>query len=88
MGSRRKFARRFAEGIGKLVGNAKGDCREEDRRTYHKIAGGCRSMRGNLGDDQLLTVGKLPGTVGSDLHPKKIDSGCRCASRRRTRKWT
>ncbi|RZS24575.1 hypothetical protein BHM03_00057654 [Ensete ventricosum] len=23
-----------------------------------------------------------------DLHPKKISSGCRCASRRRTRKWT
>ncbi|RZR74589.1 hypothetical protein BHM03_00038952, partial [Ensete ventricosum] len=22
------------------------------------------------------------------LHPKKIDSGCRCASRRRTREWT
>ncbi|RWW09876.1 hypothetical protein GW17_00026611 [Ensete ventricosum] len=56
MGSRRKFARRFAEGIGKLVGNAKGDCREEDRRTYHKIAGGCRSMRGcqrvNYPDDR------------------------------------
>ncbi|RZR88806.1 hypothetical protein BHM03_00016441 [Ensete ventricosum] len=23
-----------------------------------------------------------------DLHPKKIGSGCRCASRMRTRKWT
>ncbi|RRT61847.1 hypothetical protein B296_00038359 [Ensete ventricosum] len=46
MGSCRKFDRRFAEGIGKLVGNAKGDCREEDRRTNRKIAGGCRSMRG------------------------------------------
>ncbi|RWV90071.1 hypothetical protein BHE74_00049600 [Ensete ventricosum] len=23
-----------------------------------------------------------------DLHPKKISSGCRCASRKRTRKWT
>ncbi|RRT66704.1 hypothetical protein B296_00021184 [Ensete ventricosum] len=45
VGSRRKFARRFTEGIGKLVGNAKGDRREEDRRTYRKIAGGCRSMR-------------------------------------------
>ncbi|RRT32617.1 hypothetical protein B296_00046858 [Ensete ventricosum] len=44
MGSRRKFARRFAEGIGKLTGNVKGDCREEDRRTCHKIARGCRSM--------------------------------------------
>ncbi|RZR73545.1 hypothetical protein BHM03_00025433 [Ensete ventricosum] len=45
MGSRRKFARRFAEGIGKLAGNAKGDRRKKDRKTYRKIAGGCRSMR-------------------------------------------
>ncbi|RRT46986.1 hypothetical protein B296_00052519 [Ensete ventricosum] len=44
MGSRRKFARRFAEGIGKLTRNAKGDRRKEDRRTCHKITGGCRSM--------------------------------------------
>ncbi|RWW56672.1 hypothetical protein BHE74_00036587 [Ensete ventricosum] len=45
VGSRRKFARRFVEGIGKLAGNVKGDRRKEDRRTCHKIAGGCRSMR-------------------------------------------
>ncbi|RZS10039.1 hypothetical protein BHM03_00041183 [Ensete ventricosum] len=45
VGSCRKFARRFAEGIKKLARNAKGDHREEDRMTYHKIAGGCRSMR-------------------------------------------
>ncbi|RZR89928.1 hypothetical protein BHM03_00017737 [Ensete ventricosum] len=45
VGSRRKFARRFAEGIGKLAGNAKGDHRKEDRRTYRKSAGDYRSMR-------------------------------------------
>ncbi|RWW42081.1 hypothetical protein BHE74_00052396, partial [Ensete ventricosum] len=45
VGSRRKLARRFAEGIGKLAGNANGDYREEDRRTYHKIARGCQIMR-------------------------------------------
>ncbi|RWW63395.1 hypothetical protein BHE74_00029427 [Ensete ventricosum] len=45
MGSRQKFARRFAEGIGKLTGNAKGDHQEEDQRTYRKIARGCWSMR-------------------------------------------
>ncbi|RZR94375.1 hypothetical protein BHM03_00023068 [Ensete ventricosum] len=45
VGSRRKFARRFAEGIGKLTRNVKEDRRKEDRRTYHKIAGGCQSMR-------------------------------------------
>ncbi|RWW44016.1 hypothetical protein BHE74_00050261 [Ensete ventricosum] len=44
VGSHRKFARRFVEGIGKLAGNAKGDRREENRRTYRKIAGGYRSM--------------------------------------------
>ncbi|RWW19526.1 hypothetical protein GW17_00016410 [Ensete ventricosum] len=35
---------------------------------------------------------RLPEVAGVcrrfDLRPKKIDSGCRCASRRRTRKWT
>ncbi|RZS28580.1 hypothetical protein BHM03_00062194, partial [Ensete ventricosum] len=45
VGSRRKFARRFAEGIGKLAGNTKGDRRKEDQRTYRKITGDCRSMR-------------------------------------------
>ncbi|RRT50544.1 hypothetical protein B296_00042964, partial [Ensete ventricosum] len=45
VGSRRKFARRFAKGIGKLAWNAKGDRRKEDWRTYRKIAGGCRSIR-------------------------------------------
>ncbi|RZR88558.1 hypothetical protein BHM03_00016177, partial [Ensete ventricosum] len=45
VGSRRKFARRFTEGIEKLAGNTKGDCRKEDWRTCHKITGGCRSMR-------------------------------------------
>ncbi|RWW74764.1 hypothetical protein BHE74_00017275, partial [Ensete ventricosum] len=42
VGSRRKFARRFTEGIGKLAGNAKGDCRKEDRRTYREVTGVCR----------------------------------------------
>ncbi|RZR75137.1 hypothetical protein BHM03_00050150 [Ensete ventricosum] len=45
VGSRRKFARRFAEGIRKLAGNAKGDHWEEDRRTCRKIVEGCQSMR-------------------------------------------
>ncbi|RRT61414.1 hypothetical protein B296_00013978, partial [Ensete ventricosum] len=43
VGSRRKFARRFAKEIGKLVGNVKEDHWEEDRKTYRKITGGCRS---------------------------------------------
>ncbi|RRT32547.1 hypothetical protein B296_00045991 [Ensete ventricosum] len=44
MGSRWKFARRFAEGIGKLARNAKGDHQKEDRRTCRKIIRGCLSM--------------------------------------------
>ncbi|RWW78290.1 hypothetical protein BHE74_00013499 [Ensete ventricosum] len=43
MGSRRKFARRFVERIGKLAGNAKGDRRKEDQRTCRKIVGVRRS---------------------------------------------
>ncbi|RZS17965.1 hypothetical protein BHM03_00050170 [Ensete ventricosum] len=49
VGSRWKFVRRFEEGIEKLTGNAKGDRREEDRRTCCKIAGGCRGMRDGSG---------------------------------------
>ncbi|RZS22131.1 hypothetical protein BHM03_00054872 [Ensete ventricosum] len=45
VGSDRKFARRFVEGIEKLAGNVKGDRWKEDRRTYHMITGGCRSIR-------------------------------------------
>ncbi|RZS25088.1 hypothetical protein BHM03_00058239 [Ensete ventricosum] len=40
VGSRWKFARRFAKGIRKLVGNAKGDRREEDEdlpQDYRKL---------------------------------------------------
>ncbi|RWW52654.1 hypothetical protein BHE74_00040902 [Ensete ventricosum] len=43
VGSRRKFARRFTEAIGKLAGNMKEDHRKEDQRTCHKITGVCES---------------------------------------------
>ncbi|RWW00801.1 hypothetical protein GW17_00036205 [Ensete ventricosum] len=45
VGSRREFAKRFAEGIGKLVGNMKGDRQEEDWRTCCKNARGYWIMR-------------------------------------------
>ncbi|RRT31348.1 hypothetical protein B296_00050440 [Ensete ventricosum] len=44
MGSCRKFARRFTEGIGKLARNVKEDCPKEDRKIYRKIIGGYRSI--------------------------------------------
>ncbi|RRT48935.1 hypothetical protein B296_00005892 [Ensete ventricosum] len=65
-----KFAKRFTEGIGKLVGNTPGDRRKKTGGLTRKNAGGCR----------------IGGRFG--LHPKKIGSGRRCASRRRTREWT
>ncbi|RRT31575.1 hypothetical protein B296_00044201 [Ensete ventricosum] len=40
-----EFAKRFAEGIGKLTGNTKGDRREEDRRIGRKNVRGYRIMR-------------------------------------------
>ncbi|RWW73551.1 hypothetical protein BHE74_00018564 [Ensete ventricosum] len=63
MGPRREFARRFAEGIGKLARSTLGNHRRR-RMTYRK------------------------NDKGFGLHPKKIGSGHRCASRRRTREWT
>ncbi|RWW16357.1 hypothetical protein BHE74_00001009 [Ensete ventricosum] len=39
-GFRQEFARRFAEGIGKLVGNTPGDHRGEDQKTCCKHARG------------------------------------------------
>ncbi|RRT55346.1 hypothetical protein B296_00022974 [Ensete ventricosum] len=38
MGSRREFARRFAEGIGKLVGNTSGDRRKKTRRLVARMS--------------------------------------------------
>ncbi|RRT77024.1 hypothetical protein B296_00000802 [Ensete ventricosum] len=35
---------------------------------------------------RLLEITEVCGRF--DLQPKKIGSGCQCASRRRTRKWT
>ncbi|RWV80477.1 hypothetical protein GW17_00058253 [Ensete ventricosum] len=49
---------RFAEGIGKLAGNVKGDRRKNDRRTCRKITGGCRSMRDRERCPYDLVAGK------------------------------
>ncbi|RWW50971.1 hypothetical protein BHE74_00042718, partial [Ensete ventricosum] len=35
-----------------------------------------------------LSAVEPPRPIGFGLHPKKIGSGHRCASRRRTREWT
>ncbi|RWV84231.1 hypothetical protein GW17_00054067 [Ensete ventricosum] len=68
-----KFARRFAEGIGKLTGNTSGDHRK-------KI--------GRLAARMSEAIGLAVVRFWFGLHPKKIGSGHRCASRRRTQEWT
>ncbi|RZR73494.1 hypothetical protein BHM03_00024977 [Ensete ventricosum] len=84
VGSRRKFARRFAEGIGNLAENTKGDCREEDQRTYRKIVGvyGMGSRR-KFARRFVERIGKLAGNAKGDRPEedrrtcRKITRGCR-----------
>ncbi|RWV86021.1 hypothetical protein GW17_00052130 [Ensete ventricosum] len=94
--------RELAKGIGSLLGWCKG-VRQKKTKTRRKIVGGsrkaCREDRearyehiGRLLEEDHRTRRKnaegyrIGGRSG--LHPKKIDSGRRCASRRRTREWT
>ncbi|RRT31631.1 hypothetical protein B296_00057432 [Ensete ventricosum] len=67
-----------------LVGSSLGDSLKESGSllgTRREIAR--KKTRG------LAVMPEVAGVCGRfDLHPKKIDSGCRCASRRRTQKWT
>ncbi|RWW82669.1 hypothetical protein BHE74_00008859 [Ensete ventricosum] len=68
-----------------LAGSSLGDSLKESGSslgTRREIAG---KKTGGL-------AARLPEVAGLcrrfDLHPKKIGSGCRCASRKRTREWT
>ncbi|RRT32355.1 hypothetical protein B296_00045587 [Ensete ventricosum] len=57
---------------------------------------GIGKLAGNMqGDHRKKMIGlaaRMPEAAGLsrrfDFHPKKINSGWRCASRRRTREWT
>ncbi|RZS27221.1 hypothetical protein BHM03_00060656 [Ensete ventricosum] len=62
---------RFVEGIGKLAGNAKGDCREEDRRICCKIAGGCRSMQEAGQRKSQVGIRKVEGTTFAKILASK-----------------
>ncbi|RZS13870.1 hypothetical protein BHM03_00045500 [Ensete ventricosum] len=83
---------KFAEGIGKLTGNMKGDRWEKDRRTCRKNVGGYRSMWDS--DDAVGSrwkfarrfakgIGKLAGNTKGDRRKedqkiyRKIAGGCR-----------
>ncbi|RZS11229.1 hypothetical protein BHM03_00042534 [Ensete ventricosum] len=68
-----------------LVGSLLGDLSKESGsslKTQREVAG--KKTEGLA--TRLLDIAGVCGRF--DLHPKKIGSGCRCASRRRTRKWT
>ncbi|RZS25193.1 hypothetical protein BHM03_00058357 [Ensete ventricosum] len=65
VGSHRKFASRFAEGIGKLAGNAKGNCQKEDQRTCYKIVGGCQKFGAKNQTHLENPGGGLPADLGS-----------------------
>ncbi|RRT61836.1 hypothetical protein B296_00018042 [Ensete ventricosum] len=94
LGPRQEFARRFAEGIKKLAGNTLGDHRKKTVGLTARmseavgLAGLDRPYLGIRAAANGCQRLNRPGPVGFDLHPKKMGSGCRCASRRRTREWT
>ncbi|RRT32098.1 hypothetical protein B296_00055875, partial [Ensete ventricosum] len=52
-----------------------------------KLAGNAKGYRRKEDRRTCRKIAKVAGVCGRfDLHPKKIGSGCRCASRRRTQK--
>ncbi|RWV93430.1 hypothetical protein GW17_00044110 [Ensete ventricosum] len=65
------FRRKFAEGIGKLAGNVKGDRREEDQKTCRKIAGGCWSMREADQRKSQVEIRKVEGTTFAKISTGK-----------------
>ncbi|RWV89790.1 hypothetical protein GW17_00048049 [Ensete ventricosum] len=68
-----------------LTGSSLGDSPKESRSSL----GTRREIVGKKIEGLTARLPEVTGVCGRlDLHPKKIGSGCRCASRRRTRKWT
>ncbi|RWW41439.1 hypothetical protein BHE74_00053078, partial [Ensete ventricosum] len=94
IGGSRKACREFAEGIEKLVGNTPGDHRKKTKRLIARMpeAIGLAGLvnhpyPGVRAADPPKWAGEPPVPGFSeyrfDLHPKKISSGRRCASRRK-----
>ncbi|RZS20859.1 hypothetical protein BHM03_00053416 [Ensete ventricosum] len=77
------------------IGPSSDDAVEHHREFARRFAKGIEKLAGNmLGNRRKKTIGltvRISETVGLGrrfgLHPKKIGSGRRCASRR-TREWT
>ncbi|RRT53934.1 hypothetical protein B296_00012260 [Ensete ventricosum] len=62
-----------------------GDSPKESRSSL----GTRREIAGKKTGGIATRLPEVAGVYGRfDIHPKKISNGCRCASRRRTRKWT
>ncbi|RWW55106.1 hypothetical protein BHE74_00038270 [Ensete ventricosum] len=67
-----------------LVGSSLGDSLKESGSSL----GMRREIAGKKTRGLVTRLPEVAGVCGRfDLHPKKIGSGCWCASRRRTRKW-
>ncbi|RWW61337.1 hypothetical protein BHE74_00031605 [Ensete ventricosum] len=70
MGARWEFARRFAEGIGKLARNTPGDHRMKTVRLIARDSGGCRNAGGGGqvyridGGDRLIRHGRPTLSLG------------------------
>ncbi|RWW56319.1 hypothetical protein BHE74_00036977 [Ensete ventricosum] len=75
LGTRRKIAGKKIGGLAVRLPEVTGICRIGP------------PVPQNSGDGQHFRRVNRPNP-GFDIHPKKISSGCQCASRRRTRKWT
>ncbi|RWW76020.1 hypothetical protein BHE74_00015921, partial [Ensete ventricosum] len=75
LGTRREIAGKKTEGFAARLPEVAGVCRSKS-----SVSGGWTACTSSF---QRVNR-PYPGF---DLHPKKIGSGCRCASRRRTRKW-
>ncbi|RRT34851.1 hypothetical protein B296_00025147 [Ensete ventricosum] len=77
------------------LGPGSDDAVEHRREFAKRFAEWIRKLAGNMsGDRQKKATGliaRMPEAAGLDgrfgLHSKKIGSGRRCASRRRTREW-
>ncbi|RWW12274.1 hypothetical protein GW17_00024069 [Ensete ventricosum] len=82
-----EVARRLAEGIGKLAGNTLGDYRKKIGRLTARMPEATRLTMVNHPYPGVRAA-EPPRLAGFGLYPKKIGSGRRCASRRRTPEWT
>ncbi|RRT41502.1 hypothetical protein B296_00031729, partial [Ensete ventricosum] len=85
-GNSQEVCRKLIEGIRSLPGMG------SRWKFARRFTEGIRKLVGNAKGDRRKedrrTYHKITGVCRRfDLHPKKIGTGCQCASRRRTRKW-